>query len=55
MMKQDVKDEQVAIDLYKEIIARADKEADTTTKQLFETILAEEEDHLDLFRGLLGK
>ena len=55
MMKQDVRDEQVAIDLYKEIIAQADKEADTTTKKLFETILGEEEDHLDLFRGLLGK
>jgi len=55
MMKQDVKDELVAIDLYKKIIALADKEADPTTKNLFETILAEEEDHLDLFRGLLGK
>jgi len=55
MMKQDVKDEQVAIDLYKEVIAQAGKEADTTTQKLFETILAEEEDHLDLFRGLLGK
>ncbi len=55
MMKQDMKDEQVAIDLYKEIIAQAEKEKDTTTKKLFENVLAEEEDHLDLFRGLLGK
>jgi bacterioferritin len=55
MMKQDVKDEQVAIDLYKKIIAQSEKEKDPTTKKLFETILAEEEDHLDIFRGLLGK
>jgi bacterioferritin len=55
MMKQDVKDEQVAIDLYKQIIEQAEKENDPTTKKLFETILAEEEDHLDMFRGLLGK
>ena len=55
MMKQDVKDEQVAIDLYKQIIQQAEKENDPTTKKLFETILAEEEDHLDMFRGLLGK
>ena len=55
MMKQDAKDEQVAIDLYKEIIAQAEKEKDTTTKKLFENILAEEEEHLDLFKGLMGK
>jgi len=54
MMKQDAKDEQVAIDLYKKIIAQAEKEKDSTTKKLFENILAEEEDHLDLFKGLMG-
>lgn len=55
MMKQDVKDEQSAITLYKETIAQAERENDPTTKKLFETILAEEEDHLDMFKGLLGK
>ena len=55
MMKQNAKDEQVAIDLYRETIAQAEKEKDSTTKKLFENILAEEEDHLDLFKGLLGK
>ena len=55
MLKQDVKDEQVAIDLYKKVIAQARKEDDDTTVRMFQVILAEEEDHLDLFRGLLGK
>jgi bacterioferritin len=53
MLEQDKKDEEGAIELYKKIIALAQKEKDTTTKKLFESILADEEDHLDTFSGLL--
>ena len=55
MLKQDVKDEQVAVNLYKQVIAQAKKEDDDTTMRMFQVILAEEEDHLDLFKSLLGK
>jgi bacterioferritin len=53
MISQDVKDEEAAIKLYKEIIALSEKENDTTTKKLFEGILADEEEHHDTFTGLL--
>ncbi len=55
MLKQDVKDEQGAIKLYREIIAQARKEGDDTTMRLFRRILEDEEGHLDTFQGLLGK
>ena len=55
MLMQDVKDEKGAIKLYASIIDLAMKEKDHTTVQLFKKILADEEDHLDTFSGLLGK
>jgi bacterioferritin len=55
MIKQDMKDETGAIKLYTAIIAQARKEGDTTTARMFESILSDEEDHLDTFQGLLGK
>lgn len=55
MLKANVKAEQEAIDLYKEIIALADKEGDPTTRLLFEEILSDEEDHHDTFTTLLGQ
>ena len=55
MLRQDLKDEQGAIKLYNEIIEQAKKEKDHTTAQVFRKILADEEDHLDTFSGLLGK
>ena len=55
MVREDVKAEQGAVKLYKEIIALAEKENDYTTVTMFKTILAEEEDHLDTFQALLGK
>jgi bacterioferritin len=55
MLKQDMKDEQGAIKLYNSIIAQAVKEKDHTTARMFRKILAEEEEHLDTFSGLLGK
>ncbi len=53
MIKADVKDEEGAIKLYKEIIDVAAKERDMVTKRMFESILADEEEHHDTFTGLL--
>ncbi|MEO0091554.1 MAG: ferritin-like domain-containing protein [candidate division WOR-3 bacterium] len=53
MIVQDKKDEEGAIKLYKEIIKLAGKEEDHTTKRLFKSILSDEEEHHDIFTGLL--
>lgn len=53
MIKQDVKDEEGAIKLYKEIIALARKEGDEVTEKMFRDILAGEEGHHDTFTSLL--
>ncbi len=53
MLQQDVKDEAGAIDLYRNLIIVADKEGDTTTAELFKKILADEEEHHDIFLNLL--
>ncbi len=55
MVELDAKAEEEAIDLYKAIIQQASSESDSTTRLLFEEILAEEEDHHDTFATLLGK
>jgi len=55
MLKKDVKAEEEAIALYRSIIKLADKEGDTTTRKLFEEILAQEEEHHNTFTTLLGK
>ncbi len=53
MLKQDIKDEQEAIELYRKIIKKAQEEEDFTTARLFRKILEDEEEHLDTFQGLL--
>ncbi len=53
MIAQDMKDEEGAIALYREIIALTRKEGDETTNRLFCEILAEEEEHHDFFSSLL--
>ncbi len=55
MLEFDAKAEEEAIDLYKEIVKQAGAEGDSTTRLLFEQILAEEEEHHDTFTTLLGK
>jgi len=55
MLEFDAKAEEEAIDLYKEIIKQAQSEGDSTTRLLFEEILADEEGHHDTFTTLLGK
>ena len=53
MLHLDVKAEEEAITLYKQIIKVADSEGDSTTRLLFEEILSEEEEHHDKFTTLL--
>ncbi len=53
MITLDMKDEESAIELYREIIALTRKEGDDTTNRLFCEILAEEEEHHDFFASLL--
>jgi bacterioferritin len=55
MLKADVKTEEEAITLYKNIIKQALSEGDDTTKRLFEKILAVEESHHEKLTTLLGQ
>ena len=55
MLKADVKAEEEAITLYKDIIKQAASEGDYTTESLFKEILADEERHHDTFTTLLGQ
>ncbi len=55
MLQTDVKAEEEAMALYKQTIKVADEEGDSTTRRLFEGILAEEEEHHDTFTKLLEK
>ncbi len=55
MLDIDKKAEEGAIKLYKEIIKLADKEGDVVTRKMFESILAQEEDHHNKFKTLLEK
>jgi bacterioferritin len=52
MIKQDIKDEKIAIEMYKQIIEMAQKEGDVTTAFIFKQILEQEEDHHDTFTTL---
>ena len=53
MLEFDEKAEEEAIILYKQTIKIATEEGDSTTRRLFEQILAEEEEHIDIFSKLL--
>jgi len=53
MISQNVKDEENAIKLYKEIVEMARKEGDETTNRLFREILQQEEDHHDTFTTMI--
>ena len=55
MLEYDAKAEEEAIELYKKIIKQAGSEGDSTTRLLFEEILANEEEHHDTFTTLLAK
>ncbi|MCS7120472.1 MAG: ferritin-like domain-containing protein [Nitrososphaerota archaeon] len=53
MIERDIKDEENAIKLYKEIIAQARSENDITTAFILEEILKDEEEHHDTFTTLM--
>lgn len=55
MVEQDKKDEEGAIELYKQIINKAFEEGDTTTAEIFRKILQDEEEHHAFFSSLLEK
>ncbi len=55
MLKIDLKAEQDAIEMYKNIIAIAQAEGDYTTANLFIGILADEEGHAAQFESFLSK
>ena len=55
MITNDMLAEEEGIAFYKEIIERAMSEKDYVTKELFEDILSDEEDHHNVFRTLLEK
>jgi bacterioferritin len=55
MLKADVKAEEEAITLYKDISRLAASEGDYTTERLLKEILADEERHHDTFTTLLGQ
>jgi len=54
MLKLDIKAEEEAMSMYRDIIKLANDEGDSTTRQLFEQILSEEEGHHNTFQTLLG-
>jgi len=55
MISADVKAELEAINMYKEIMALAEKEGDVATKEVFEEIEETEEEHHDFFTSILEK
>lgn len=55
MISFDIKAEEEAIAMYKEIMDVAEKEGDVATREIFEEIEEEEEEHHDFFTSLLEK
>ncbi len=55
MVDNDIKAEVEAIEMYKGIIALAQKEGDVTTAFIFKQILEDEEEHHDFFTSLKEK
>ena len=54
MMRINAGQEAGAIELYRGIIAKAEEEGDTVTSNMFQEILADEEDHHNTFISLLA-
>ena len=55
MINFDIKAEAEAITMYKEIMDIAQKEGDAATREIFEEIEEQEEEHHDFFTSLLEK
>ena len=54
MIENNTEAEEEAIALYRQIIKKCRDEDDVVTRKLFEQILEDEENHLDMFEGWLG-
>jgi bacterioferritin len=54
MIENNTQAEEEAIALYKQIIKKCRDEDDVVTRKLFEQVLEDEENHLDMFEGWLG-
>jgi len=54
MIGFDIKAEEEAVAMYNKIIEICREENDIVTRKLFEQILEDEENHLDMFEGWLG-
>jgi bacterioferritin len=55
MATMDLASENDAVKLYNDAIKQADAEGDVTTRRLLESILGDEEDHVNTFQTMLGK
>lgn len=55
MIRIDLKEEEEAIALYRQIIEQAVSEGDYVTEDLFRSILADEEEHHNEFQSLLSQ
>ena len=55
MIENDIEAEEEAVALYKSLIKLAASEGDSTTRTMMESILGDEEAHLDQFKTLLGR
>ena len=55
MAQMDLASELDATKLYRDAIKQADAAGDVTTRRMLESILADEEDHVNTFRTMLGE
>jgi bacterioferritin len=53
MIERDTLDEEGAIELYKQIVAKSGDDGDVVTQHMFRGILSDEEEHHDTFTSLL--
>ena len=55
MAAMDLASENDAVKLYTDAIKKVDEMGDVTTRRLLESILGDEEDHVNTFQTMLGK
>lgn len=55
MARMDLASENDAVRLYRDAILQADSAGDVTTRRMLESILGDEEDHVNTFSTMLGK
>lgn len=55
MVRDNVTAEKDAVKLYQELVVLADEEKDAATRHILESILVDEEKHLDMWETMLGR